>query len=136
MMIVRTTISSMSVNPRAVCRQRFMMALPVSELRPVERLAVEGRVDVEDVLPAPTRGVGSVLVRTESPLAASRHGIGRNVAEKFQLASRRIVRGGDAVDERLQIGRIVLAAGLDLERADVAEVGLVLVLVDRGPHLA
>ena len=42
----------------------------------------------------------------------------------------------DAVDERLQIRRIVLGARLEIERADLALVGGVLELVDRGPHFA
>ena len=58
------------------------------------------------------------------------------MAKELQLAARCVVGGRDAVDERLEIGRVVLAADLELERSDLPEVGGVLVLVDRGPHLA
>ena len=42
--------------------------LPVSIFGAVERRALERRVDVEDVLSAPPRGVGLVLVRPQTPL--------------------------------------------------------------------
>ena len=41
----------------------------------------------------------------------------------------------DPFDERLEIGRIPLGAGLDVERRDQAVVDRVLVLVDGGAHL-
>src|SRR5262252_9193941 len=130
-MSVITTISSSIVkprSPRAGSWDEVFMALPVPVLGAVERGAVEGRVDVEDVLPAPVRRVGPVLIRAQSPLGLVRHRIDGNPAEEFQLAAGGVVGGVDAVDERLQIRRIVLAADLELERSDLAEIGGVLVL--------
>ena len=82
------------------------------------------------------RRVRLVLIRPHPPFDAARHGIDGNPAEEFQLAAGRVVRGVDAVDERLQIRRIVLAADLELERSDLPEIGRVFVLVDRRADLA
>src|SRR5437867_5489469 len=65
--------------------------LPVFVLRAVERRAVELRVNVEDVLAAPARRVGLVLVRAHSPLGRVRHRIDGDLAEELELASRRVV---------------------------------------------
>src|SRR5216117_3465936 len=109
---VRTTSSSMSVKPRSVQRR-----LPGFVLGAIECCSIEGRVHVKDVLAAPSRGVGLVLIGAQAPLGAARHRIDGNAAQELELASRRIVRRRHAVDERLQIGRIVLAPDLDVERA-------------------
>src|SRR5206468_11532538 len=124
--IVRTMRSSMRVKPRS----------PVLVFRPVKCRASKGRVDVEHVLPAPPGRIGFVLVRPQPPLRGVGHRIERNPAQKFQFASGRIVGGRDAVDQLLQVRRVVLAPGFEIERADDAEIRRVLEVVDRGPHLA
>src|SRR5262245_4194717 len=129
--------------PRALARLIFTnspipqftnLVLPVLVLRSVQRRSVEGRVDVEHVLAAPMGRVWLVLIRTQAPFGAVGHRVDRNVAKKLQFAAGGIVRGSDAIHQRLKIRRIVLVGRLELERADVAEVGLVLVLIDRGAH--
>src|ERR1700752_4844266 len=124
-MIDMTTISSISVKPR--CDRR----LPITVFRPIKRGCRRGRVDVEHVLAAPARGIGIVLVGPLAPPGALGHRINRNTAKKFQLASGCIVVGGHAVDKRVEIGRIALAAGFDVYGPDLRSVGCVLEFVDR-----
>src|SRR5262245_38255798 len=112
LMSASTISSSINVKPRA--------GLPVTVLRSIERLAVERRVDVEHVLPAPPRRIRLVLVRAQAPLGAARHRIDRHAPQKLQLPAGRVVRGGDAFDQGFEIGGIVLAADLDVERSDLA----------------
>src|SRR5262245_7833606 len=128
---VITTSSSIIVKPLALVTE----GLPVFVFRSIERCTAGSRVDVENVLAAPLRRVGLVLVRAHAPLGAARHRIDRDTAQKLELAARRIVRRRYAVDEHLKIGRIVLAADLDVERSDLPEVRGVLVLVDGRAHL-
>src|SRR4051794_36086068 len=97
MISVSTISSSMSVKPSDSAIDRFTLPVPV--LRAVEGLAVEGRVDVEHVLPAPPRRIGLVLVGSPAPLGAARHRIGRDAAQELQLAAGRVVGGGDALDQ-------------------------------------
>src|SRR5262245_34765896 len=115
--------------------QLTSFVLPVPVFRAVQRLAVERRVDVEHVLAAPARRVRLVLIRPHAPFGAVGHRIGRNAPQELELPARRVVRGGDALDERVEIRRIVLASRFQIERADLSGVGGVLVLVDRDPHL-
>src|SRR4029077_4754616 len=96
-MIDITTMSSMSVKPRAERN------LPVTVLGAVERGALECRVDVEDVLAAPLRRVRLVLVGTKRPLGRPGHGIDGDAAEEFQLPAGRVVVRRDAVHEGIEI---------------------------------
>ncbi len=77
-------------------------------------------VDVEDVLPAAAVGVGLVLVGAQAPVGGAGHGIDRDGAQEADF----FVLDVDAVDQRLQVRRIVVAVGLGL---DAALVGGVLV---------
>src|SRR5688572_17783312 len=105
-MSASTTINSMMVKP----------PLPVLVFRPIEPCPLRRRVDVEDVLPPPRGGVGVVLVRAHPPLGRLGHRVNGNAPEEFDLAAGHVVRRRHAFDERLEVGRISLAAGLDLER--------------------
>src|SRR3979411_268895 len=102
-----TTRSSIIVKPRS-------RALPVLIFGSIERLAIEGCVNVEDVLAAPMRRGGLVLIRAHAPLGGARHRIHRHSPEKFQLATGRVVVCGDTLDERLEIRRIAFGAGLEI----------------------
>src|SRR6476661_987696 len=121
-MMVMTTISSMIVNPRAE-----PPLLPVAVFGAVKCGSLELRVDVEDILPAPSRGVRIVLVRPLSPFGRVRHRIDRYAAQEFKLTPRRIVLDRDAIDEDLQIRRVSFTANLDLERRDLLRISGVLV---------
>src|SRR5436190_8020482 len=121
-----TTINSMIVKPR----------LPVLVLRPIKRSPVRGRADVEHILPAPGGGVGVVLVRPQAPFGRLDHRVDRYASQEPDFATGHIVRGRYAFDQRLQRFRIPLAAGLDLEGRDLAEIRRILELVDRGAHFA
>src|SRR4051794_7738994 len=98
-MIVITTINSMIVNPRAL-----PPLLPVAVLGAVKCGSLELRVDVEDILAAPSRGIRVVLVRSLSPVARARHRVHGHSAQELQLTPRRVVLYGDTVDQDLQIG--------------------------------
>src|SRR5437868_15265505 len=103
-MIVITIASSIIVKPRSAVR-RWRIS-PVLELRSVERGAVVGGVDVEDVLAAPARRVGLVLIRPAPPRRRMRHRIDRHAAQEFQLAAGGVVRRGDAVYQDVEVGWI------------------------------
>src|SRR5262245_54678228 len=105
-----TTIISMMVKPR----------LPVLVLRSIEPGPVRRRVDVEHILPAPRGRIGVVLVRSQPPFGRLHHRIDWSPAKELYLAAGDIVRRGDPLDERLEILWIAFAAGLDLERRDLA----------------
>src|SRR6185503_4113694 len=111
-------------------------ALPVPVLGAVERSALERGVDVEDVLPAPARRVGLVLVGSHPPFGGVRHRIDRDPAQELELPAGGVVRGADPIHQDLEIRGIAFAADLDVERANLAEIGGVLVFVDRRAHLA
>src|SRR4029079_3130955 len=126
-----TMSSSMSVKPRARRIVSFIFVPALSELpftrvegSPVAVLgSVEPRslclgVDVVDVAAAPRRGVRFVAVRSQSPVSSLRHRVLRNAAKEFQLSAGRVVRHGDAFNERLEVRRISLAADLDVHRSD------------------
>src|SRR4051794_6917061 len=102
-----TISSSTSVNPPG-------RPLPVLVFRTIERLGVGFRENVEDIAAPPRCGVGSVRVRPHSPLGALGHGIDGNPPEKLELHTGRVVVLGDAVHQRFEARRVVLAAGLDL----------------------
>src|SRR5437879_5288107 len=101
-----TTSSSIMVKPEA--------PLPVSVFRSIECNAVEGGVDVVDVLAAPFCRIGLVLVRAQAPFRAVRHRVGRNLPQELQLSARRVVRCGDTFDELIEVGRIILGADLQI----------------------
>src|SRR5690606_10374672 len=101
---------------------------PVFVLGAVERRALRLRVDIEDVAPAPARGIRFIGVGPEPPVLRVRHRIDRDAPEKLQLPARRVVVRRDALDEHLEAWRIVLASRPQLRRRDVAEVRLVLEL--------
>ena len=84
-------------------------------------------VDVEDVLAAAVR-VRVVLHGANGPLGLSGHGVLGDAAEKADLLG----SGVDAVDEGVEVGRVVEGVELGLEGALV---GGVLVVVDGVPHL-
>src|SRR5271166_4099950 len=127
MMILMTTISSISVNPRW---KRLFMArtLPRLVLRPVQSGAVRLGVNVEDALSAPGIRVRVVLHGAQAPFRLAGHRIHRNSPQKTQL----LAVGIHALDQCLQIGRITLAVKLSLESAAI---GRVLVPVDGVAHL-
>src|SRR6516225_1819375 len=116
---VTTTTSSISVKPRSVI-SRFT-TLPVLVFRAVKRFAFERRVNVEHVLSAPSRRIGLVLVRAHAPLVATCHGVDRNAPQELQFPPRGIIGGSHPIHQRLQVGRIVLAADLDVERSDLPD---------------
>src|SRR3954470_13949637 len=119
-----TTISSIIVKPgcrrvaeptrpaRSRIRQLKNRCLPVLVLRAIEGLSIEGRVDVEHVLTTPPCRVRLVLVRSQSPLGTARHRVDRNMPEVLELAPSRVVGRGDAIDQRLQVRRVIFAANL------------------------
>src|SRR5215218_9889215 len=117
-----TTIISMMVKPR----------LPVLVLRPIERSPARRRVDVKHILPAPGGRVRIVLVRPQAPFSRLHHRIDRHAPQELDLASGDVVRRRDSLDERFEILRVPFAAGLDLERRDLAEIRRVLEFVDGG----
>src|SRR5208337_2489253 len=101
MMMLMTTISSISVNPR--WKRLFMTrTLPRLVLCPVQGGAVRLGVNVEDALPTPGIRVGIVLHGTPAPFRLSGHRIHRNAPQKAQL----LAIGIHALDQRLQIRRI------------------------------
>src|SRR5271167_4015422 len=84
MMMLITTISSISVNPR--WKRLFMTrTLPRLILRAVQTCAVRLGVNVEDTLPAPGIRVRIVLHRTQTPFRFAGHRIHRNAPQKAQL---------------------------------------------------
>ena len=117
------------MKPRSRRRVGWRITIPV--LRSVERRAAERGVNVEDVLSAPSRGVRFVLVGAQTPLGAAGHRIDRHPPEELQLASGGVVGGGDAIDQRVEVGGIAFVAEAHLERRDLAQIRCVLVLVDR-----
>src|SRR5262245_39407222 len=114
-----TTISSIRVNPTAdaTLALPFFTILPILVFSSVEGGAVERRVDVEHVLPAPACRVRFVLIRPLSPVVLLRHWIDRDAPQELQLAAGRVVLHRHAVHQLLEVGRITFAARLDLERA-------------------
>src|SRR6185295_3804994 len=115
---------------------RVIANLPILVLGAVERLTVRLRIDVEDVAARPGRRVGLVAVGAHAPLVGMRHRIHRDPPQELQLHAGGVVVLGDAVDQDLEAGGIILAAGRQIERRDDARIGRVLELVDRHPHLA
>src|SRR5215471_20712739 len=86
-MMVMTTRSSSSVNPRA---RRFLLGLPITSHhspifieRAVDRLQRREAVDVVDVLASPGGGVGLVLKRAQTPLGLLGHRIDRYPSKKL-----------------------------------------------------
>src|SRR6266542_3610903 len=127
-MIVITTSSSSSVKPR----WRFFFISPILVVRPVDRLAAREREHVVDVLATPRDRVGLVLVGAQAPLHLARHGIDWDAPEELEL----LVDLPDlrhALDERLEVLRVTLAAELNLDRTGV---GVRLVFVDGVAHEA
>src|SRR5207244_7494104 len=104
-----TTISSMIVKPAAERN------LPVTIFGPIQRGAIKCRADVEDVLSAPMCRIRIILIRAQGPLGPFGHRVDRNTAEEFQLSPGCVVRHGNALNQRLEIGRVTFAACLDLE---------------------
>src|SRR5438034_10577808 len=111
--IVSTTSSSMSVNPLS----------PVFVLRAIECRPSERRIHVEHVLTAPPGGIRLVLIGPQAPLGAVKHRVERHPSQELELPAGGVVRRGHAVHELLQVRRIILAAGFQIERADDAKIG-------------
>src|SRR5262245_9225917 len=83
---VATTSSSSNVKPRSPpirSRDRSVAMLPVLVLGAVEGRRIRGRMNVEHVLPAPTRRIGVVLIRPQTPLGGLGHRILGDAAEKL-----------------------------------------------------
>ena len=112
------------------------ISVPVPILRAVQGCALILGVHVVDVLPAPARGVGFVLVRAQPPFVVAHRRVHGNAAQELQLAAGGVVGHRHAVHQRLQVGRIALAVGLQLRGRNLAGIGRVLELVDRRPHVA
>src|SRR5215203_1971874 len=109
-MIAITMTSSMRVHPPWPRRAR----LPVDILRSVEGDAPALREHIVDVLAAPGRGVGVVLIRPHAPLLRVRHRIHRDAAQEFQLAAAGVAVGADALDQHLELRRIPFRPGLEI----------------------
>src|SRR5258705_2637727 len=133
---VITIISSMRVNPSNLLPDVPRNHLPVTVFGSVERGRAVLRVHVEHVLSAPRRGVRLVLVRPQAPFHAVGHRVDRNPPQVLELPAARVVRHGDALDERLEIRRIAFVVGPQLRRRNLPDVDRVLELVDRRPDLA
>src|SRR6187397_1847701 len=101
----------------------------------IERLGRALRVDVVDVLAAPRVAVGVVLVAVQAPLRVARHRVDRDPTQELQLAVER-AHPVHALPERLEVGRVALAAELRLRAADLPRVGRGLVAVDLLAQLA
>src|ERR1039458_8374016 len=82
-MIVRTTISSTKVNPRVRRKPGFTLPLRIrSAIRPFSRGLT---INVEDVLAAPTHGLGIVLVAAQPPFVPSGERVARVARQNFLL---------------------------------------------------
>src|SRR6185295_4436257 len=114
-MSAMTIIISIRVNPdirdgrAGVACSSSIYQLPVPVLRAVERLPFALAVHVEDVLPAPARRIGLVLVGAHPPLRLPRHRIDGDAAQELELASRGVAGSRHAVHELLERFRIALA---------------------------
>src|ERR1035441_7603176 len=84
-MIVRTTINSTKVKPRARRKPGFTLPLRIrSAIRPFFRGLT---INVEDVLTAPTHGLGIVLVAPQPPFVLSGERIARETAQELHLSA-------------------------------------------------
>src|ERR687898_1310428 len=108
--------------------------LPVPVFRAIECRARRSGIDIEYILSAPARRVGVVLVRAQAPFGGLHHRIDWYPAQVLQLSTGDVIGCRDPLDERFEIGWIALAARLDLERRNLAEVSTVLEPVNRRPH--
>src|ERR1035441_9725938 len=123
-MMVRTTINSTKVKPRA--RRNPDFTLPLRIRRAIRACVVTFTINVEDVLAAPTLGRGIVLVATHPPLGFPGERIARDVAEELHLGSVGVVPLG-ARDQDVQGFGIPIGALLD--RAKIADHVEVVVLI-------
>src|ERR1039457_2590644 len=130
-MIVRTTISSTKVNPRVRRKPGFTLPLRIrSAIRPFSRGLT---INVENVLAAPTHGLGIVLVAAQPPFVPSGERVAREAAQEFHLGSFGVV-SLDALYQHFQGFRVPIGTLLDL--AKIAHHVEVVVLIDGVAHLA
>src|ERR1035438_892019 len=134
-MIVTTTIISTKVNPR----NRFMArrahpftGLPFRIGLSIGCLFLGLAVYVEYALAAPALALGVVLVATHAPFGLPGERIRRDAAQEAHLLALR-ARQFHAFHQDVQgFGPVV---GAEFLRAEIAEVGIVLVLIDSRTHL-
>src|SRR5262245_456917 len=101
-MIATTTISSTSVNPRAVPRPA---RLPRRILRPIQRRPLARAPDVEDVDLVPRAGRRLLLVRADHPVRFPRHRIDRHPPQELDLSLLELSRV-EPLDEGVEVGGI------------------------------
>src|SRR5271157_3727400 len=90
-------------------------------------------VDVEDVLAAPTGGLGVVLIAAQSPVGLAGDRIARDVAQEAHLLAFG-TRQLHALHQHLEGFRVTVR--VHLVGAEVALIAIVLILVDGLPHFA
>src|SRR6185437_14649331 len=129
-MMSMTIISSSSVNPASASFpvSRRPPRLPIGILGSVQGRALRFCVHIVQILSAERVAVGIILLRTHAPIGLAGHRIDRNTAQEPHLLPLHL----DALHQRLQIRRIVVAVHLGL---DAAFIGCVLVGVNRPAHL-
>src|ERR1035441_7694264 len=129
-MIVITTINSTKVKPRSRFQAR---AHPFTGLPFCIRLSIGGlflclAVHVEYALAAPALALGVVLVAAQTPFSLPGERIRRGAAQEAHLLAVR-ARQFHAFHQDVQGFGPVVAA--ELLGAEIAEVGIILVLADR-----
>src|ERR1035441_2605489 len=133
--IVITTINSTNVNPRSRFHARAhpVTGLPFCIGLSIGCLFLCLAVHVEYALTAPTLALGVVLVATHAPFSLPGERIRWDAPQEANLLTVR-ARQLHAFHQDVQrLGPVVAAEFLG---AEIAEVGIVLVLVDGSPHLA
>src|SRR5581483_7169522 len=81
-MMVTTTINSTKVKPR---RPRLNGRLPFAIASPIGSFLVGFTVHIEDVLAAPTLGIGIILIAAHAPFGFAGERIDGDAAEEPQL---------------------------------------------------
>src|SRR4051794_36880645 len=138
--MVITTTSSTNVKPRRRCsaergteeRVRAGTRLPLGIKFAIGRLLIRLAVHAEHILSAPTHGRRVVLIAAEAPIVLAGERIARDFPQQLDLLPVGTVGQLHTLHQLLEtLGPTV---GADLRRAEILQIAVVLVLVDRGVH--
>src|ERR1019366_2874357 len=135
-MIVITTINSTKVKPRRrflARRARSFTGLPFRVGLSIGCLFLCLAVYVEYALAAPAQAFGVVLVAAHAPFGLPHERIRRDAAQEAHLLAVRARQFHTFHQDVQSLGPVIRAEFLG---AEIAEVGIVLVLIDGRTHLA
>src|SRR5215472_7340349 len=101
--------------------QGIVLRSPLGILRSVQCGALGLRMNIKDIIPTPTGGIGIVLNRYQVPFAAPRHWINRNPPQESNLL-RSAAPILHALHQTLEVGRIAFAPNLHLNEIAVRNI--------------